>query len=205
MVSMVDTKVDGRVARGQRTRRALAESMINLIESGDPDPTARAIAEGAGVSLRLVFHHFDDLESILRAAVEIQQERHWRHIRQVEPTLAMDERLARVVRQRTVVFEAIAPVRRSAERWAQSSPTVDRELTRGRKWLRRQLHATFAPELEGQPPAERRLLLDALEVATSWETWDQLQRLGRTTMACRRTMAALAGAVLSGPSTGGRL
>ena len=101
MAPAVALKVDdGRVARGERTRRALAEAMIVLIEEGDPLPTARRVAESAGVSLRLVFHHFDDLESILRAAVEIQEERHWRPIRPVAPTLPVHERVARVVRQR---------------------------------------------------------------------------------------------------------
>ena len=105
MVSVVEHRVernnaDGRMARGERTRRALAEALIALLEEGDAQPTARRIAERAGVSLRLVFHHFDDLESILYHAVRIQEQRHWRHIRPVEPTLPVDERVARVVRQR---------------------------------------------------------------------------------------------------------
>ncbi len=188
---------DGRVARGERTRRTLAEAMISLIEAGDPHPTARRVAERAGVSLRLVFHHFDDLESILRVAVGIQEDRHWRHVRPVEPTLPVEERVARVVRQRAVMFRAIAPVRRAAERLEPSSPTVTTELSRGREWLRGQLQATFAPELEDLRPADARLLIDALEVATSWGTWDQLDRLGRTTAACRRTMEVLAAGVLA--------
>jgi AcrR family transcriptional regulator len=194
---------DGRVARGQRTRRALAEALISLLEEGGAQPTARQIAERAGVSLRLVFHHFEDLESILHAAVEIQEQRHWRRIRPVEATLPLDERIARVVRQRVEVFHAVAPVRRSAELLEHNSPTVAAELTRGRRWLRGQLRATFGPELDRQGPAPARLLLDALEVATSWETWEQLQRLGRTTTACRRTMEALTGAVLCQPNRRG--
>jgi TetR/AcrR family transcriptional regulator, regulator of autoinduction and epiphytic fitness len=195
---MVTPKVgDGRTARGERTRRALAEALISLLEEGDPQPTARRIAERAGVSLRLVFHHFDDLESIVRSAVEIQEERHWRHWRPVEPTLPVDERVERVVRQRISVFRAVASVRRSAELLERSSPTVAAELARGRHWLRAQLEATFAPELEGRRPVEARILLDALDVATSWETWEQLLRLGRSTSACRKTMAALVLGVLA--------
>jgi AcrR family transcriptional regulator len=204
MVSLVEHKTsDGRVARGERTRRALAEALITLLEEDGAQPTARRIAERAGVSLRLVFHHFDDLESILRDAVRIQEHRHWAQVRPVESTLPVDERVARVVRQRTTVFQATAPVRRSAEHLTRSSPTVAAELTRGREWLRHQLEATFAFELESRRPADARLLLDALEVATSWETWEQLDRLGRSTSVCRRTMETLARAVLSLPPTGG--
>ena len=196
---------DGRVARGERTRRSLAEAMISLLEEGDAQPTARRIAERAGVSLRLVFHHFEDLESILRAAVEIQEHRHWRRIRPVEATLPLAERISRLVRQRADVFQAVAPVRRSAALLERSSPTVAAELTRARQWLRAQLQVTFAPELERAQPSTARPLLDALDVATSWETWEQLQTRGRTPAACRRTMEALAGAVLrESTRSGGR-
>jgi AcrR family transcriptional regulator len=193
---------DGRVARGERTRRALAEALIALLEEGETRPTARRIADRAGVSLRLVFHHFDDLESILHDAVRIQEQRHWRHIRPVEPTLPVDERVARVVRQRDTVFQATAPVRRSAERLT-TSPTVVAELTRGRDWLRGQLRATFAVEIGSRRPGEGRLLLDALEIATSWETWEQLERLGRTPSNRRRTMEALTRGALSLSASGG--
>jgi AcrR family transcriptional regulator len=176
--------------------------MISLVEEGVARPTARRIAERAGVSLRLVFHHFDDLESILSAAVEIQEERHWRHVQPVVPTLPVSDRVARVVRQRVAVFHAVAPVRRSAELFEDSSPVVAAELDRGRQWLRDQLRATFAPELALRRPAEAQVLLDSLEVATSWETWEQLQRLGRTPSACRRTMEGLTFAVLSRPDGG---
>ena len=205
MVSMVAPKAgDGRVARGERTRVALAEALITLLEAGDPQPTARRIAQQAGVSLRLVFHHFDDLESILGAAVKIQEQRHWRHVRPVDRALPRAERVARIVRQRDQVFRATAPVRRSAEQLTLSSPTVASELARSREALRGQLRDTFGPELEARRGAEARLLLDALELATSWETWEQLERLGRSAPVCRRTMEALTGAALSIAPTGGR-
>ena len=204
MVSVVEHKTDdGRVARGARTRRALAEALISLLEEGVVQPTARQIAERAGVSLRLVFHHFDDVESILRDAVRIQEQRHWHHVRPVASTLPLNERVTRVVRQRALVFGATAPVRRSAEHLTPSSPTVVAELTRGREGLRVQLQSTFAPELATRRPGEARVLLDALDVATSWETWEQLERLGRSAPTRRRTMEALTRAVLSAAPTAG--
>jgi AcrR family transcriptional regulator len=205
VVSVVEHRSDdGRVVRGERTRGALAEALIGLLEEGDEKPTARRIAQRAGVSLRLVFHHFADLESILQAAVKIQEQRHWRRLRPVDPDLALDERVVRVVRQRAQVFQAVAPVRRSAEQLEGSSPTLAAELARVRQFLRGQLQATFTPELEGRSRAEARLLLDALDVATSWETWEQLERLGRTPPARRRTMEALTRAVLGLAPVGGR-
>jgi len=204
VVSLAEhTTGDGRLARGVRTRRTLAEALIALLEEGDPQPTARRIATRAGVSLRLVFHHFDDLESILRDAVRIQEQRHWHHIRPVASTLPVDERVMRIVRQRATVFGATAPVRRAAEHLVSNSPTVVAELMRGREWLRSQLAATFAPEIGSRRHGKARLLLDALEVATSWETWEQLERLGRSPSNRRRAMEVLTRAVLSLPPPGG--
>ena len=157
MASLVAPKTgDGRVARGERTRRALAEALIALLEEGDAQPTARRIAERAGVSLRLVFHHFDDLESILRDAVRIQEQRHWRHVRPVESTLPVrraggpDGAPAR-----PRCSEATAPVRRSAELLTHSSPTVAAELARGREWLRSPAPDDLRPRARGQTPRPR--------------------------------------------------
>ena len=194
---------DGRVARGARTREALAEALISLIEEGDPQPTARRIAERAGVSLRLVFHHFEDVESVLKAAVTVQEQRHWAQLVEVPATLPLAERLAAVVRQRVAVYRAVAPVRRSARLLAHTSPTIAAEVARGRAALRRQLEVTFASELRRLDPGAARTALDALDVALSWETWEQIDRLGRSSAACRRTMATLATGALSAPTTGG--
>ena len=194
---------DGRVARGERTRQALAEAMITLLEEGDPRPTARRIAERAGVSLRIVFHHFEDLESLLRAAVEIQRTRHWRRLETVDTRLPLPARIDAVTRQRASVFEAVSPVRRAAQQMEASSPTVAAQLTRLRGVLRSQLDAAFSTELARLPGPEARQALDSLDVSLSWETWAQLRALGRTPAACRRTMQSLAGAVLAGTSTPG--
>jgi TetR/AcrR family transcriptional regulator, regulator of autoinduction and epiphytic fitness len=203
-VEVMGATTDGRVARGERTRRVLAEAMIALIEEGDPHPTARQIAERAGVSLRLVFHHFADLEAVLRAAVEIQEHRHWRSLGPIDPDQPLSTRLATLVRQRAEVFEAVAPVRRAAQFVEHRSPIVATRLARVRRALRRQLADGFAPELARHDDATARLVLDALDVALGWESWDQLRRLGRTAAASRRTMEAMAAALLRQPAGGDR-
>jgi TetR/AcrR family transcriptional regulator of autoinduction and epiphytic fitness len=184
-----DADVDRRVARGEETRRRLAEAMIALLEEGSPQPSAREIAEHAGVSLRLVFHHFEDMEQVLRAAVAIQVERHWSRLEPVSGSAPLDERIERLVRQREALYEAIAPVRRAAARTEQVSPTVAAELARGRRQLRHGLEGAFSAEAasSGSQPKE---LLDALEAACSWETWELLRaRIGLSRTAARRVVS----------------
>lgn len=169
--------------------------MIALLEEGSPQPSARDIAERAGVSLRLVFHHFDDMEQVLRAAVSVQVDRHWNRLQAVDPLLPLDERTSKVVRQRETLYEAIAPVRRAAARAEQSSPTVAAELTRARLQLRHGIESAFDAELRGSGAKE---LLDALEAAASWETWELLRgRMGLSRSAARRVVVRMMKSLLA--------
>jgi AcrR family transcriptional regulator len=175
MQDVAGSASDGRLARGERTRRELAQALISLLEDGVAEPTAREVSARAGVSLRLVFHHFEDMEQLLRTAVAVQVERHWSRLRPVDPSLPENDRVAQVVRQREALFEAISPVRRAAARVEAGSTTVAAELTNARLALRRALEKVFADEIRSAG-AEGSGLLDALEAATSWENWDQLRR-----------------------------
>lgn len=195
MADVPEAAVDRRLARGEETRRRLAEAMIALLEDGSAQPAAREIAERAGVSLRLVFHHFEDMEQLLRSAVAVQVERHWSRLRPVEPDLPRAERIDRIIRQRETLYEAIAPVRRAAARMEDGSPTLTAELDHARTELRYGLKACFASETAGDPT-----LIDALEIATSWETWEQLRRrmaLGRA--ATRKVMVRMVESLLGDP------
>jgi TetR/AcrR family transcriptional regulator, regulator of autoinduction and epiphytic fitness len=192
--------VDGRTARGARARTSIAEALISLLEDGLTRPTARQVAERAGVSLRLVFHHFEDMESLLESAVSVQVERHWQNLEVVSPEGDLRERAKATVNQRARLFDAIAPVRRAAAHASGSSPTLARQLDSSRRMLRSRLLQTFSPELsiqiDGSSPAGRELL-DALEVAASFETWDQLRRqAGRSTSATCRVVEHLLLSVL---------
>ena len=51
---------DGRTVRAERTRQALVDSLLNLLDEGQLTPTAAEIAARAGVSERSVFQHFPD-------------------------------------------------------------------------------------------------------------------------------------------------
>lgn len=184
---MGETALDGRVARGERTRRRVAEALIALLEDGVAEPTARQLAERAGVSPRIVFHHYEDMEQVLRMAVAIQAERHWSRLEPIDPALPLADRIDRLVRQRGTLFDAIAPVRRAAAVVEQRSPTVATELARSRRVLRREVRELFRREL---PEAGRHGdLMAALEVAAGWDTWEQLRRdMGRSPAAARRVV-----------------
>src|ERR1044072_5768679 len=66
--SAPEAATDGRSARAARTRDAVVEALLSLLDEGNLRPTARQVAERAGVSLRSVYVHFDDLEDLFTAA-----------------------------------------------------------------------------------------------------------------------------------------
>jgi AcrR family transcriptional regulator len=208
-VDETERPADGRLARGVRAREAIAEALIDLLDEGVERPTARQLAERAGVSLRLVFHHFEDMESVLRSAVGIQVQRHWQKLEPVAPDVDLARRVKDTVRGRCQLYEAIAPVRRAAALASGRSPTVARELEAARRMLRSQLRHTFSPEVTGSQEvtgngcsdtaAMQRDLLDALEVATSFETWDHLRtQSSRSAAATRRVVERLVTGLLTG-------
>ena len=187
---MSETALDGRLARGERTRRRVAEALIALLEDGVAEPTARQVAERAGVSPRIVFHHYEDMEQVLRAAVATQAERHWSRLQPIDPSLPLPQRISRLIRQRGALFDAIAPVRRAAALAEQRSPTVATELARSRSVLRRELRDVFGPELREE--GGQGDLISALEVAAGWDTWDQLRcRMGQPASGARRVMTRM--------------
>ncbi len=187
---------DGRLARGERTRHRVAEALVELLREGDPDPTAKSIAERAGVSLRLVFHHFSDIDDLYAAVGALQMERHWGDLPSLAPTLAQSTRIDRVVRHRSTLYEEISPVRRSAFRRATVSNGVSLLLAHTDTLLRDNVAECFAHELNVRPLAERTDLLHALDSASSWESWDRMRHrytlpVGTSRRVMTRTLRAL--------------
>ena len=180
----------------------IAEAAISLLENGDPAPTAKAVAEHSGVSVRLVFHHFADMAALYRMVMSLQYRRHWEGARPVDPDLPLDVRIERTVQQRAKLFEAIGPVRRAGVALAPRFADVADGVARSDALLRSWLETTFSRELEAAGPV-RRELLDTLDATTSWEAWDRLRRAQRLpARTARRIVAGCATALMSGTRSG---
>lgn len=173
--------------RDEQSRDAIVDAMLGLYHRGVPDPTALQIADQAGVSLRSVYFHFADLETLAVEAVRRQRT-------QIEPLLvqpaasgSLEERITDTVARRCELFEIVTPVRRAALLIRHRSPTIDENLALLSRLLRDQLATTFATELAARDDAhgDGFAVLDALELVTSWEAWERL----RTSQALTRDRA----------------
>lgn len=167
---------DGRAARSERTRQAVAEALLALLYAGNLRPTAEQIAERAGISVRNVFQHFNDLESLLLAVAELQRRRVAALFEPIAAGGNLQDRIDRLVIQRARLLESIAPVRRAALLVEPFSPEVARRLRRIRTLLRRQVLALFESELAQCPLGHRRQFAAGLAAAGSFSLWEDLRR-----------------------------
>jgi AcrR family transcriptional regulator len=167
--------VDGRTARAVRTRAAVVDALLGLINEGDLRPTAPRIAERAGVSLRSVFQHFSDLEALFAAAAQRQSELLGELVVRLPTEGPLADRIEAFVDQRARVLEAIAGVQRAS----QLQEPFSAELRRGRAIMldrgRAEVERVFGAELEARPPGARKDLLDALDAVTTWTYWEHLR------------------------------
>ncbi|MGZ4706647.1 MAG: TetR/AcrR family transcriptional regulator [Acidimicrobiales bacterium] len=178
-----------RSPRAERARASIAEALLSLIDEGDLQPTANRIAERAGISLRLIYHHFGYLESLYREASRIQLKRLLERFVPVPADLPYDERLAAFVQQRGRLYDWQTPVRHSA----MINEHGSRTLQDARSWAMNAAHLeferTFATEIAEIPDDQRQVTLDALAMVAGWPAWDELRMSGRTTEDATAAMA----------------
>lgn len=180
------TELDGRAQRSARSREAVVDAMLDLIDGGSFRPGAAEIAARAGVSVRTVFRHFDDLEQLFVTATEHQAKRIGPLLVAPPPTGTTAERIDGLVSHRVGLYERIGPVRRAALRHEPFHQGVHEGLMQARRLLRRHLVASFDPELEHLPAPDRATTVAALETATSFAAWDNLRVEQRLSVAQAR-------------------
>jgi AcrR family transcriptional regulator len=171
-------EVDGRRRRARRSREGVIAAILDLVREGHERPTTAEIAERSGVSVRSVFRHFDDVESLYAEALAVHGAQ-IAHLYDLPPLPdPLHERIDALVLHRIRLFESTAPVRRMAERLRNRSPVIGESLETSRVVLRGQVEQAFSAALDrsgDDAPCAARL--DALEVALSWYTWDALSRV----------------------------
>jgi TetR/AcrR family transcriptional regulator of autoinduction and epiphytic fitness len=163
--------IDGRTARSTKTRTAIAEALLDLLTDGQLRPTAREIAERAGVSVRSVYVHFDDLEDLFCVAAK-------RHLARIAPALTpapatgtLSERAHALVRQRIGLYARSGGVGRATRLEAEFSPTLARILRDAHARSRADLERVFATELSGLSAADRTRIVAVLDILTGPEAW----------------------------------
>lgn len=193
-------RLDGRLARAHRTRAAVIEALLALIEDGDLRPTAPRVAERAGVSLRSVFQHFDDMEALVTEASDVAMARVQPLMKPLPADGPLDHRVSAWASQRARIYEAVSAIRRAAALQEPFSQALARMRQRTHHWSEAEIESVFAEELHALSAPERKEVLAAIEAATSGDVWDHLRlRTGLSPAAARRALERILLALLTAP------
>lgn len=161
---------DGRHERSRSSRARIVGAMLDLVEAGDVQPSAAKVADAAGVGLRTVFRHFDDMDSLYREMSEAIEARvlpillkpfaaeHWR------------DRIREMAARRTEVFEAILPYRISASLKRFQSSFLMQDYRRLLRIERSTIDAVLPPAVLADPVAANLLYL-----ALNFQSWRSLR------------------------------
>lgn len=183
--------IDGRRLRRERGRLAVLDATVDLIQERGGPPGAEEIADRAGVSPSSLFRYFDGLDDLRRQAYDRFFDR-YRHLFEV-PELGtgdLDGRIEALVKARVALYRTIEPSSRLTRTRVLEQPEAAAAVHMVRERLAEQCRVQFGPELGALTPAARDDLVAVIASLTSFESWDHLQELGRTTPQVRRAWSS---------------
>ena len=182
-----------------RSRLAICDACLDLVQEGALQPSADQIAERAGLSRRSIFYHFADLAELYDAVVEVGMQRCEPLLREISADAPIGERLELLTEARSKFFEATAPFTRALTAQSLVGPADEqarRVALEGLDLQRQAIACVFARELDALPQAERAEVLEAMAAAANAPTWEYLRRsrglsMARARAAMQRTLTAL--------------
>ncbi|MFJ3961032.1 TetR/AcrR family transcriptional regulator [Streptomyces sp. NPDC090036] len=188
---------DGRAERGRQSRLKIAEAVLSLLDEGESTFPAERVAERAGVSRRLVFHHFADMSELVETAITRRLEQLIEQIRPLPATGPRTTRVAALTEQRVRILEWITPAQLTLMRLATPGDRVTEVTREVLDLARARLAEIFAEELERLPAARGSEVLHALDAVTTWGAWYHWRSSGLSAEAAARTMETAVHALLA--------
>jgi AcrR family transcriptional regulator len=172
MVNVVRT--DGRNRRAAATRAKIIEAAKAMIEETSEAPTVVGVARRADVSVRSVFQHFGDVQSLFVTVADSIGE----SIVVAPPQVSdgsLNGRVDALVHGFGQMFDQIVPLRVAAGQFASHPALLERGLAL-KQQLRDATLEVFAPEMATLEPGTREQLIDAIGAALSLDAWIVLRR-----------------------------
>ena len=173
-----EAELDGRLGRTLRSRQAICDACLDLVEEGVLQPSADQVAQRAGVSRRSIFNHFSDLTALYDAVVKAGLRRCAPLLEEMPRGLPLRERATRLAAMCARFHEATTPFRRSTVAQSLVGPLREEAQRVSQRLLREErdgVAALFAGELARLGATERAELTEALAAVVSPATWEHLR------------------------------
>ena len=162
--------VDGRRQRGERTRQAIIEAALSLQEEGVLVPTAQQISDRAGVLIRSFFRHFEDMETLFKAADDQLRDSYEALFIGGDRQGSLSERVHRAVERRSAAFEQLKNLMLGTKALLWRYETLRNNYSRNQKGLRKDLES-WLPELNDLSEVE----CESIHAFASFEMWNRLR------------------------------
>jgi AcrR family transcriptional regulator len=170
-MSAVAQLSDGRRLRSERSRQAMINAALILIEEGNFAPTAKQISARAGVGIRSFFRQFEDMDQFFAAVDEHTVGSFWESfLHEGDREGALTERLDSIVATYAKAFEEHRSLLLATKSMRWSSWVLKENYERYQQ-ISRANKEHWLPEIS-QLPSDERELADAY---LSFEMWHRLR------------------------------
>ncbi|MGC1678920.1 MAG: TetR/AcrR family transcriptional regulator [Candidatus Binataceae bacterium] len=185
-------QTDGRRQRSEASRERILRAMLELVDAGVVTPSAEAVAIRAGVGLRTVFRHFDNMESLYQQINAVMSAEIRPMIERPFSAREWRAQVGELIDRRIRIFERIMPFKIAADVHRQHSPFL------AKRWseMTREQRASVSRVL----PKKQRddaSFFESLDLVLSFETWRRLRKDQKLAAPrARQVLERLVGALL---------
>ena len=171
MASVTEEKPKKLNKRAVESRLKIVSAMLELLYEGNISPSVDLIAERAGLSRRLVFHHFKDKDTLYRELLTVQSAKLANLLEHdINPESELTQRISQFIDLRVRLYEITTPVRKAGLFMATTSKEIQHSIDDIRRFKQEQVSVLFAKELNGALDRERALI-----ALCSWSYWNALR------------------------------
>ena len=169
-------QLDGRRLRSERSKRAILDACIKLVNSGSLVPTAQSVSDEAGVPIRTLFRHFPDMEALFKSLEDELRELYRETLYAPVASGTLSERVEHAVELNAKAFEAFRGVTDSTKAQLWRYAILKENYARWQHDIRLD-RLRRLPELKETDESVQELV----DSIGSYEMWDRLrahQQLG---------------------------
>lgn len=169
-------RVDGRNLRAESTRRKIIIGARALVEEQGRLPKVADVAHRSDVSVRSVFQHYQDVETLFIAVVDAIADDLEGTRREIDGSGTLAERVRELSEQQGWLYERLMPAVLAGRQLNPPPTSLLKRAEDHRTTTRRRMETIFRAELASLTSADQAETLEALQAVAGWDCWIALRK-----------------------------
>ncbi len=162
---------DGRRQRSQRSREKIVAAMLKLVRGGEMSPSAAQVAETSGVSLRTVFRHFEEMDSLYGEMSAVIEQEIMPILKRPLTSSNWRQQIDELISKRIEVYEKVLPLKVSGSVRRFQSDYLKQDYDQFLKLERAGLKHVLPKSVTANAA-----LFSALEMTICFEAWRSMRQ-----------------------------